>query len=203
MDLNGVFSFVAGALPLLGAPGPTNTVLAASGATAGFRRSAPLVAASSLGYLVTVSALSLLVVPLTLHSVLFRPILSICSALYIASIAWAMWTEPPPPPTRRAPGFGRVLMATLTNPKALIVAFVLIPRQPEGPTLAGLAPFITTLIALAITTGAAWIAAGTLARQRLSGLNESTIGKTSSIILLGFATALLITGISQAATSIG
>jgi threonine/homoserine/homoserine lactone efflux protein len=195
--MTNLYSFVLAALPLLVAPGPTNALLAAVGATAGFRQSALLVAAPPLGYAVTVTALVALVVPLTQHSTLASPALHIACGLYLAHTAWKLWTEPRPREGKSAAGFGRVFTATLTNPKGLVVAFVLLPRHPDGASLAASAPFVVALMALAAGAAVAWIAAGALVRSRLTGLDGGTVCKTNSIVLAGFAAAMWIAGASQ------
>jgi len=189
--------FGLAAFPLLIAPGPTNALLAACGATAGLRRSVPLVAAAPLGYAVTVTTLAALVVPLTRHSSAAGAALSIGCGLYLAYTAWKLWTELLPGRAEAAAGFGQVLTATLTNPKGLVVALVMLPRPPEGAGLAASAPFIVAVMALSAGAGAAWIAAGALVRTRLRGSNGSTVRKTSSVVLAGFAVALLIVGVSR------
>lgn len=195
--MSNLCSFVLMALPLLVAPGPTNALLAAVGATAAFRHSARLVVAPSLGYAVTVTALAALIVPLTRHSTLASPVLNITCGLYLARTAWKLWTEPAPPEGKAAAGFGPVFMATLTNPKGLIVAFDLLPRQPDGASLAASAPFVVALMALAAGAAVVWIAAGALVRNRLNGLDGGTVRKTNSIVLAGFAAAMWIAGTSQ------
>ena len=56
-------AFFLAALTLLAAPGPTNTLLAMSGAAAGLRPSLPLIGAALGGYLVSVLTLGLVLGP--------------------------------------------------------------------------------------------------------------------------------------------
>jgi len=57
-------AFAAAALSLLATPGPTNTLLATSGAKVGLRRSLPLLGAELGGYLLAILLLRALIGPL-------------------------------------------------------------------------------------------------------------------------------------------
>ena len=59
-----VLPFVAGTVSLLAIPGPTNTLLAASGASVGWSRSLHLLAAELGGYMLAILALRALLAPL-------------------------------------------------------------------------------------------------------------------------------------------
>ena len=51
------FSFIIAAVALLATPGPTNTLLATSGAASGFRKSLVLLLVEFLGYLIAIAVL--------------------------------------------------------------------------------------------------------------------------------------------------
>ncbi|HZF76664.1 MAG TPA: lysine transporter LysE, partial [Acetobacteraceae bacterium] len=55
--------FALAVLFILGTPGPTNTLLATSGATAGFRRSLILLPAEAAGYGISILTLGLVLGP--------------------------------------------------------------------------------------------------------------------------------------------
>jgi threonine/homoserine/homoserine lactone efflux protein len=69
--------FVVGSVALLAAPGPTNLLLATSGAIQGVRKSAALLPAVFLGYLIAI-AIAL--------------VLRIAVSAYLLRIAMALWT---------------------------------------------------------------------------------------------------------------
>ena len=55
--MNEPLLFLAAVLTLLGTPGPTNTLLATSGAVAGLRRSLALLVAELAGYLLAIATI--------------------------------------------------------------------------------------------------------------------------------------------------
>ena len=77
-----VLIFVLGALALLATPGPTNTLLATSGATRGMRPSLPLLRGETAGHLSAILILRLLVGPVVAREPLIGSILSGWVCLY-------------------------------------------------------------------------------------------------------------------------
>ncbi|MFC7692453.1 hypothetical protein ACFQY5_25655 [Paeniroseomonas aquatica] len=55
--------FTLAVLAILGTPGPTNSLLATAGATAGMRRSLPLIAAEAAGYALAILTIGLVLGP--------------------------------------------------------------------------------------------------------------------------------------------
>ena len=84
-------AFVLGALTLLATPGPTNTLLAASGAISGFRKSLGLLAGELLGYLLAITVLRTAVGPLLLAIPALATVLSALVCVYLLYLAGTLW----------------------------------------------------------------------------------------------------------------
>src|SRR5271166_5453528 len=76
-------TFAAAALSLLATPGPTNTLLATSGAEVGLRRSLPLLGAELGGYLLAILLLRALIGPLMAANPLFAAALHGAVVVYL------------------------------------------------------------------------------------------------------------------------
>jgi threonine/homoserine/homoserine lactone efflux protein len=85
-------AFILAVLGLLATPGPTNTLLAASGAAVGVRRSLHLIPAEVSGYLCSILALALLLGPIAQNWPLFGSALRVCCGMWLAFLAWRHWT---------------------------------------------------------------------------------------------------------------
>ncbi len=178
--------FALASLGLLAMPGPTNTLLATSGAAAGFRRSLPLVGAGMLGYLISILTLTLAVAPITNGAQGAERVLQAACAAYLLYAAWKLWR------TRAeaiaAPeSFRRVLIATALNPKALVFAFVILPFLRDGAVVAA-APYVAAFLVMVALTGAAWIAIGAIFHANGAGVWARGAG---AVVLCLFAFLLL------------
>ncbi len=192
--------FATSTLLLLALPGPTNALLAASGAVRGLRQSLPLVGAEIAGYGLTIGGLLLLdEVALGLRSEIGLVLRSAAAVLLIVT-AIRMWRKAAAAAARDgapdgvdAPGAGQVLLLTLLNPKALILGFGLFPPLAAEGRLA-----TATLVFLGavVMTGAGWIAAGA-ATRRLPGRPGVAVARLSSLVIAGFACYFAATAISQ------
>jgi threonine/homoserine/homoserine lactone efflux protein len=113
-------------------PGPTNTLLASAGISAGLRRSVSLLPFECLGYLCATSLWGLVLntvvddYPVVINGI------KIISGLYIARLGWNLWhqmalsPEDAQLPSVRPP---QLFLTTLLNPKAVIFAMALFPVQ--------------------------------------------------------------------------
>lgn len=175
--------FLLAVLTLLGTPGPTNTLLATSGALAGVRRSLPLLIGELAGYLVAIVAIWLILAPV-LHSVtLLGSGLKLAVAIYLVWTAVRLWRRTGTlTATTQVVGVRTVFVTTLLNPKALLFALGIIPLA--SPAVAWF------LIAFAIavpSVGFCWIvlgrSVGALSGKTLSHL----LPRVASVVLVGFA----------------
>jgi len=183
-------AFALAVLALLATPGPTNTLLAISGAAAGFQRSLPLIGAQIIGYGISITALALVIGPIVRASHELDIALRILCALFLFYSAWKLWQEGAVATTRDQPvSFRRVLIATALNPKCIVFAFVIVPYLSQGQ-LASAAPYMGALLGFTVIVGGAWIAGGAALRAGASG--SGLARRAGAVVLCLFAA--MITG---------
>lgn len=178
--------FTVLALALLAAPGPTNALLATAGATQALPKVLPLLAAELIGYAAALLMLILAIGPVMAGHPAFAWALRIASTLYLLYLAAALWGHRLDEYVGQSHvRFRQVLIATLLNPKSLVLAFVLLPvPQPPALHLAALA----VLIAL---TGGGWILLGRQVRLRAGeDVRLSTLRRGGAVVIGLFALLL-------------
>jgi threonine/homoserine/homoserine lactone efflux protein len=188
--MTGINTFAIAVILLLVTPGPTNTLLAASGAAIGFRRSLKLIPAEVAGYLLSVSLLVMVARPQMAAFPLLGMLAKLAASLYLTSVAVALWRnshttfteeQSPAPPAR-------LLATTLLNPKGLVFAFTIFPSAP----IAELGPWLMLFALLIAFVGSGWIFLGTLvARSAGRIVTTPRISRASAIVLALFATMLV------------
>ena len=191
-------TFVLPSLLLLATPGPTNTLLATSGAAAGLRRSLSLLSAEVIGYMVSILLLDLVLGPIVRHSPAISMILKASCGLYLVWLAIKLWREggatlvsPDPVPWRR------VLTTTLLNPKAVIFAFTILPFLKDGDFRHG-APYLVALAAMIVVIGGSWIALGAALRAGSGGKISGVVRRVGAVALATFALVLGNAAVAQA-----
>jgi threonine/homoserine/homoserine lactone efflux protein len=184
-------SFVVVAVALLVTPGPTNTLLATSGAASGFRKSLVLLLGEFLGYLIAIALLITVMGPIVARVPNFGFALRIVSGLYLLHVAWKLWghTE------EMLLGKGgvslrHVFVTTLLNPKALIFAFAIIPFGSTGDIWKS-APWLAALSPLIAIVGSCWIAAGTALQRGMGGRGSAHKCYQAGAIVLTLFAALI------------
>jgi threonine/homoserine/homoserine lactone efflux protein len=189
---------VIGALALLAMPGPTNTLLATSGAASGFRKSLVLLCGELLGYLIAIAVLIAAVGPIVAQMPSVAIALRIAVGLYLLRAAWKLWQHTDVSLLgQRAITIGQVFVTTLLNPKAIIFAFTLIPFGGSGDLTKSL-PWLGVLSLLTVMIGTCWIAAGALLQRSAQGrAGTQAFCRAGAIALTLFA--VLIGGSAVAA----
>ncbi|OPY98739.1 hypothetical protein A5906_29585 [Bradyrhizobium sacchari] len=168
---------------LLAMPGPTNTLLATSGAGVGISRSLHLLAAELCGYLSAIALLRLALGPVVSDIPLAAVALRIAVTVYILGLAAMLWRVN----ARElhhgvVVTFRQVLLTTLLNPKAMVFAFLLLPLQ-AGPS--ELLPRLGVIVLLIVMAGAAWVTLGaTLGRGARRLGRPELIGRTGAVTLV-------------------
>lgn len=151
-------AFILPTLALLLAPGPTNALVALSAA---HRRSRllPVTAAALAGYCAAVVPLALLGAQLVARWPQAPALFKLVGAVWLLVVAAGLWRAPIAATDPQGPSAGSVttravFLTTLTNPKALVVALVLLPAFGDPGFAPRLALFAAAVIASALVWGA-------------------------------------------------
>lgn len=179
--------FLAALATLLAAPGPTNALLLAAGATAG-RADFRLPVAAAVGYLVAVALLGLVMGPFVQQSPHLGLALRLGANIYLLALAWRLWSSPPirAEAGRVAVGPRPIFLTTLFNPKGMVIAFGLLPPGWSA-TGGSIAAHLLVLAVVVIVLSAGWNRVGVRAAR---WLNPARTNRFSALILGGFGLAL-------------
>jgi threonine/homoserine/homoserine lactone efflux protein len=175
--------FSLSVLAILGTPGPTNTLLATSGALVGVRRSLPLIAAEAAGYLLAIGALHLLLGGVIAAYPALKLALRLLVGAYLLFVAYELWTR------RGGLGaavggirFQKVFVTTLLNPKAIVFAFGVIPlAAPNALTYVG------AFVAFVVMAAFSWILIGTAIGRMAAANGSRLVPRISALVLACFA----------------
>jgi threonine/homoserine/homoserine lactone efflux protein len=183
--------FALAVLLLLAAPGPTNTVMALAGAINRNERPWLFLAAALAGYLAIVLLARAVLLPLIDAYPWAGVVLKGLVVLYLIYAAIRLWRTPiagEAAGSRVTPQL--VALTTFLNPKGLIFAIAIIPR--EHPALLGyFAAFGTAVL---IVAGAWFFAGRTLGV--LAGRHASLLPRVGSVALVGFAGYLVASAVA-------
>jgi threonine/homoserine/homoserine lactone efflux protein len=184
-----ILAFVVAVVTLLAAPGPTNTLLAASGAAVGFRRSLRLIIGETTGYLIAIVILMQILAPFVAGAPAGPIVAKAFASVVLILLAIRLWRHAGAEITVASGpiSIGQVFVTTLFNPKALIFAFVIFPRS----NLPDLVPLFALFAILVIGIGCAWIALGRVigssaGRRATHGL----IARCAAVALTVFAAVI-------------
>jgi threonine/homoserine/homoserine lactone efflux protein len=188
--MSDLLPFIVAVLALLATPGPTNTLMAASGAQRGVMRSLPLLAGELGGYVIAIT-LWVELVGVAAAGLPLVPVLArFIAAAFLLWSAWKLWANAGHADlAQRGITLGRVFLTTLLNPKALVFAFAIFP--PVG-FIARL-PYFGVLAALIVATAVGWMALGAVAARSSAGLlTGPRVERITALALAVFAALLMI-----------
>ncbi|MGJ4942407.1 LysE family translocator [Bradyrhizobium sp. HKCCYLS1011] len=182
-------TFLIASYSLLAVPGPTNTLLATSGAGVGVSRSLHLLAAELCGYLSAILLLRVVLNPIMTDIPLVGIVLRAGLTIYILGLACALWRSRSDELRQGvAVTFRHVLLTTLLNPKAIIFAFLLLPVQVA---FIDLAPWLVMLALQIVTAGAAWLVLGATLGHGVRRLGRPEfVTRGGAIALVGVASLI-------------
>lgn len=168
---------------LLAMPGPTNTLLAVAGATADARRLLSLLAAVIGGYAVAISVLRIGLAPL----VQAAPVLASLARLVVAAVliraAIKLWHRDIAADAANGPATPTVVFTTTAlNPKALVLAFGLLPFEHGLPVL-----HLVVATALGLASALLWIGIGATIDRRLRHHSPRLVPRIGAGVLTAFA----------------
>jgi threonine/homoserine/homoserine lactone efflux protein len=192
------WSFMAVVVTILLTPGPTNTLLAASGATSGWRSSLTLIPLECLGYLVATTLWGLLLRQVLVAYPLLLNGIKLVSAVYIAKLGLDLFRGAlVNPDNAHAPTIGgrQLFLATLLNPKAAVFALAIFPLTTwEG--LSNYMAVLSAFIASVACIGTLWIVFGAaLIRGKFRWLTPERFKRFSAFVLFGFSGWLSFNGL--------
>lgn len=192
-------AFLLACMAVLFVPGPTNTLLATSGATVGFGRSLPLAGAELVGYTLAIWILALLLAPLVQSSEYFSAALRLACGAYLIWSAVHLWREGSSALTNaKGVTFRRVLITTLLNPKAILFALVIIPYLGERK-FAEAAPYLIAHLAITLAASMLWMGLGAFIGSSARGrIDPGVIRRLGATALGAFGVVLSSSGLAMA-----
>lgn len=184
-------AFILASLALLATPGPTNTLLATSGAAAGLRRSLKLIPGELSGYALSITTLSLIILPLVNASPIVSVVLRLACGAYLVWSAVHLWREGADTIASSEPVcVRRVFVTTLLNPKGIVFALVIVPYLGER-RFAEAAPYLACLALMMVSVALTWISGGALVRAGARGRVGSGVIRRVGASVLGVFGLLL------------
>ena len=175
-------TFIAVAASLLATPGPTNTLLATSGASVGVRRSLPLLVAELAGYGLAIGVLRFVLGPLIGSVPAIGTAMGLGVAIYLLSVAAALWRHGAAEVRATSPvTVRRVFTTTTLNPKASIFAFTLLPLHTG---FYDLLPWLAILAMQISLIGGLWIVLGAAIGAKLQSPAHAGAGYRFSALVL-------------------
>lgn len=186
------YEFLFAILALLLTPGPTNTLLALSGAAVGLRRSLLLIPAEVAAYLLVTLPLAIAGAELLAKWPDVARLVKFAAAAWVAYLAIKLWR------VNTAAGMaGRVtprhvFITTLLNPKALIIGLTLLPQE----NLNGFALHATLLTGSIMVVAAIWAFGGALLHREQNTTLPPALRRAAACWLGIVAIALASSGVS-------
>lgn len=169
-------------------PGPTNTLLAASGVQVGFRRSMLLIPAEALGYFCAITLWGSVLSVLAKQWPVMPSILKLVSVSYILWLAIRLWktSHIKELSEQHSIGARQLFVATFLNPKALLFALTVFPTA----TWSNLSNYMSVMLAflgLLIPIASLWVLFGHLLNTgHIKWLTQSGLQRTASLVLFAF-----------------
>jgi len=182
--------FALAVLTILGTPGPTNTLLATSGAAVGARASLPLVPAEAAGYLIAILTLGLALGPAVAASPLLAAALRVAVGGYLLLLAVRLWR-------RGGASFAggsavtarQVFTTTLLNPKALVFALGVVPFGAPRPHL-----YLLGFVGMLAVVALCWICAGAALGRAAAGAGRAGVVPRVGAAAVAAFTLVLVGG---------
>jgi len=180
-------SFILAILTLLFTPGPTNTLLWASGALVGVRRSLHLLIGELIGYLSAIIVILLIFNSIVKRVPQVESFLSLAVGIYICLLAYRIWAHSNDSVDSAVIGFKKVLIVTLLNPKSFVFALTIIPiGHPQVHW------YFFSLSLCIILVGLSWIMLGHIIGSAVGRDNLKLFNRFSSVMLTIFAGYIMI-----------
>lgn len=156
-----LFQFTLAILLLLGTPGPTNTLMALGGYERGWVRALPLITGELFGYLTVIVPVATLAAPFFDAYPQAALWSKLGAGAWVLYLSFRLWTANRKAGATAEISVRQVFVTTVLNPKALIIALVIMPHSG----FAGLLPWLGLFTLLVLIAANGWIAFGSLMRR--------------------------------------
>lgn len=153
--------FILAILLLLCTPGPTNTLMALGGYARGWLRGLPLIVGELGGYLLVIVPVATLAAPFFDAYPQAAVWAKLAAGVWVLYLGYRLWTSEKQAKDAVEISVRQVFVTTVLNPKALIIALVIMPH--DG--LTELAPWLALFAGLVLLAANGWIAFGSLMRR--------------------------------------
>ncbi|MGQ3672998.1 hypothetical protein ACT6QG_11445 [Xanthobacter sp. TB0136] len=187
-----LYAFTFAIWALLLTPGPTNTLLALSGAGVGLKRSLRLIPAEVAAYLLVTIPLAVVGAELLGQWPEVARLVKFAAAAWVAFLAVKLWRVETSGSLAGAVTARRVFITTLLNPKALIIGLTLLPQEAPGHLALNVGVFAVSIIAVATI----WAAGGAMLRRGRDAALPPVLRRAAACWLGILAAALVSSGIS-------
>lgn len=189
-----ILSFTAALLLLLLTPGPTNTLMMLAGYERGWRSSLRLIGAELTGYLAVVLTVLLVLAPAFAAYPSMLLWVRGAAFLWVLFLSWRLWGASARSLAANGELSGRhVLLTTVLNPKAPIIALVIMPQVELNAAL----PWLVLLSAFIVLAASFWLLVGAVSARGGSGrLTNGTIRKLAATGMFGFAVMLAASSVN-------
>ena len=182
--------FILAVLALLAVPGPTNTLMAAAGASRGVVRSLPLLAGELGGYAIAITVWTEIVGAVATSQPLVPVVAKFVAAGFLIWSAWKLWSHAGRMDLpQRGITLARVFLTTLINPKGLVFAFAIFPAVGFVARV----PYLGVLAVLVVVTAVGWMSLGMMVAKSSRGLlTSSRVERVTAVALAVFAMLLVV-----------
>lgn len=153
--------FTLAILLLLCTPGPTNTLMALGGYARGWLKGLPLIAGELGGYLLVIVPVATLAAPFFHAYPQALVWAKLAAGVWVLYLGYRLWTSEKQAKEAVEISIRQVFVTTVLNPKALIIALVIMPHGG----LTELAPWLALFAGLVLLAANGWIAFGSLMRR--------------------------------------
>ncbi len=195
MTLETFFALTGLAFVSTWTPGPNNTMLAASGANFGLRRTLPHAAGVTLGFCVMIFAVALGLGELFRRAPVIEDVLRVAGAAFLLWIAWKIATAGGPGSAQaaRPMGFWAAAGFQWINPKAWAMCLGVISQFAGGEGVTGRAFVIAAVFAAAgATSSVSWAGFGAAMQRVLSTPTRVRVfNVTMGILVASFVVVML------------
>lgn len=193
------WEFLGLIIVILLTPGPTNTLLAASGVQAGYKKSLVLIPAEALGYLCSITLWGFVLKQLLNQFPTILPVLKLIAAIYIIGLSIILWNTANITKSSqfRTINYKTLFTITFLNPKAFIFAVTIFPLSTWENFSNYLTVMLSFLLVL-IPVANIWIFFGhVLNNGNIKGLSSSVLQRCAAVILTLFCLPLIYTAFTS------